>query len=77
MISLEKLEEAHIRGVLEKTSRLTEASAILGLDCKATLYRRRKKIGLGSNGSHSSNGASSSSTATLDDTDEDRNNGDH
>jgi NtrC-family two-component system response regulator AlgB len=73
LISLEKLEEAHIRGVLEKTSRLTEASAILGID-QATLYRRRKKIGLGSHGGQS-NGALD--TATLDEADEDRNNGNH
>ncbi len=74
LISLEKLEEAHIRRVLEKTSRLTEASAILGID-QATLYRRRKKIGLGSSVSHP--GSVSLDTATLDEADEDRNNGNH
>ena len=63
LISLEKLEEAHIRSVLEKTSRLTEASEVLGID-QATLYRRRKKIGLNSHGS--SPGGVSSNTATLD-----------
>ncbi|HEX3988225.1 MAG TPA: sigma-54 dependent transcriptional regulator [Verrucomicrobiae bacterium] len=73
LVSLEKLEEAHIRRVLEKTSRLTEASAILGID-QATLYRRRKKIGLGSHGGQSN---ASLDTATLDEADDDRNNGDH
>ena len=33
------------RRVLERTARLTEASEILGID-QATLYRKRKKIGL-------------------------------
>jgi NtrC-family two-component system response regulator AlgB len=45
LVSLERLEEAHIRRVLERTARLTEASEILGID-QATLYRKRKKIGL-------------------------------
>src|SRR5271170_3648452 len=45
LISLEKLEEAHLRKVLEKTPSLSEASEILGID-QATLYRKRKKIGL-------------------------------
>ena len=45
LISLEKLEEAHLRKILERTPSLTEASAILGID-QATLYRKRKKIGL-------------------------------
>jgi len=45
LVSLEKLEQAHIRRVLERTPRLTEASQILGID-QATLYRKRKKIGL-------------------------------
>jgi len=42
---LEKLEEAHLRKVLEKSSSLSEAAEILGID-QATLYRKRKKIGL-------------------------------
>jgi NtrC-family two-component system response regulator AlgB len=46
LVSLEKLEEVHIRRVLERAPRLTEASQILGID-QATLYRKRKKIGLG------------------------------
>jgi len=45
LISLEKLEEAHLRKILEKTSSLSEAAEILGID-QATLYRKRKKIGL-------------------------------
>jgi two-component system, NtrC family, response regulator AlgB len=45
LISLEKLEEAHLRKILERTSSLSEAAEILGID-QATLYRKRKKIGL-------------------------------
>jgi NtrC-family two-component system response regulator AlgB len=45
MMSLEKLEEIHIRRVLERTQSLGQAADILGID-QATLYRRRKKIGL-------------------------------
>jgi NtrC-family two-component system response regulator AlgB len=45
MISLEKLEEIHLRKILERTPSLTEAASILGID-QATLYRKRKKIGL-------------------------------
>jgi two-component system, NtrC family, response regulator AlgB len=45
LVSLEKLEEVHLRKVLGRISSLTEASAILGID-QATLYRKRKKIGL-------------------------------
>jgi len=45
LISLEKLEEAHLRKILERIPSLTEASEILGID-QATLYRKRKKIGL-------------------------------
>lgn len=45
MISLEKLEEAHIRQVLTQTKSLIEAAEVLGID-QATLYRKRKKIGL-------------------------------
>jgi two-component system, NtrC family, response regulator AlgB len=46
LISLEKLEELHIRKVLEVASSLGEAATILGID-QATLYRKRKKLGLG------------------------------
>ena len=45
LVSMEQLEEAHIRKVLERTSNLAEAAQILGID-QATLYRKRKKIGL-------------------------------
>ena len=44
-ISLEKLEETHIRRVLEQATSLVEAAEVLGLD-QATLYRKRKKLGL-------------------------------
>ena len=44
LISLEKLEEYHIRKVLERTGSVAEASRILGID-DGTIYRKRKKIG--------------------------------
>jgi len=44
-ISLGKLEAAHMRKILERTPSLTEAAGILGID-QATLYRKRKRIGL-------------------------------
>ncbi len=45
MVSLEKLEEAHIRKVLERVGSVTEAARVLGID-QATVYRKRKKMGL-------------------------------
>jgi NtrC-family two-component system response regulator AlgB len=45
LISMVQLEEAHLRKVLERTSNLAEAAQVLGID-QATLYRKRKKIGL-------------------------------
>jgi NtrC-family two-component system response regulator AlgB len=45
LVSMEKMEEAHLRKVLERTSNLADAAQVLGID-KATLYRKRKKIGL-------------------------------
>ena len=45
LVSMEKLEEAHLRKVLERTVNLAEAAQVLGID-QATLYRKRKKIGL-------------------------------
>jgi two-component system, NtrC family, response regulator AlgB len=45
MVSLQTLEEMHIRKVLEHVPVLSEAAAILGID-QATLYRKRKKLGL-------------------------------
>jgi NtrC-family two-component system response regulator AlgB len=44
-VSLEKIEEAHIRRVLAGAKSLQEAAAVLGID-QATLWRRRKKYGL-------------------------------
>jgi NtrC-family two-component system response regulator AlgB len=45
LVSLELLEDLHIRRVIENTANLTEASAVLGID-QATLYRKRKKMAL-------------------------------
>lgn len=44
-ITLEALEEEHIRKVLARADTLQKASGILGID-QATLYRKRKKLGL-------------------------------
>ena len=44
-VSLDKLEEAHIRRVLAGTRSLQEAAGSLGIDV-ATLWRRRKKYGI-------------------------------
>ena len=44
-LTLEKLEELHVRKVLERIPSLGEAAATLGID-QATLYRKRKKLGL-------------------------------
>jgi two-component system, NtrC family, response regulator AlgB len=41
-VSIEKIEELHIRRVLAKSRSLQEAAEILGID-QATLWRRRKK----------------------------------
>jgi NtrC-family two-component system response regulator AlgB len=41
-VSLEKIEEQHIRRILASTKSLQEAAGILGIDL-ATLWRRRKK----------------------------------
>jgi NtrC-family two-component system response regulator AlgB len=45
LVSMEQLEEAHLRKVLERTTNLAEAAQVLGID-QATLYRKRKRIGL-------------------------------
>jgi NtrC-family two-component system response regulator AlgB len=44
-LSLDKLEEMHIRRVLAKSKSLEDAASILGID-QATLYRRRRKYGI-------------------------------
>ncbi len=45
MITLDELENAHIRALLESLPNLTEAAKVLGID-QTTLYRKRKKLGL-------------------------------
>jgi len=45
MVTLQALEEQHIRRVLEVTSSMNEAAEILGID-QATLYRKRKRMGM-------------------------------
>jgi len=44
-VSLDKVEESHIRRVLADSRSLQEAAAVLGID-QATLWRRRKKYGI-------------------------------
>jgi NtrC-family two-component system response regulator AlgB len=44
-ITIEKIEEQHIRRILATTKSLQEAADILGID-QATLWRRRKKYGI-------------------------------
>jgi two-component system, NtrC family, response regulator AlgB len=44
-VTLEKIEEQHIRRILAFTKSLQEAADILGID-QATLWRRRKKYGI-------------------------------
>jgi NtrC-family two-component system response regulator AlgB len=44
-VSLEKIEEEHIRRILATTKSLQEAADLLGVD-QATLWRRRKKYGI-------------------------------
>ncbi|MEN6559644.1 MAG: sigma-54 dependent transcriptional regulator [Acidobacteriota bacterium] len=44
-VSLDKLEEQHIRRVLAATRSLQEAASVLDID-QATLWRRRKKYGI-------------------------------
>jgi two-component system, NtrC family, response regulator AlgB len=44
-VSLEQLEEAHLRKILAQIKNLSEAATVLGID-QATLYRKRKKLGM-------------------------------
>jgi NtrC-family two-component system response regulator AlgB len=44
--SLEEMERLHIKKVLQQTKDLDEAARVLGID-PATLWRKRKKFGLG------------------------------
>jgi NtrC-family two-component system response regulator AlgB len=44
-VSIEKIEEEHIRRILATTKSLQEAADLLGID-QATLWRRRKKYGI-------------------------------
>jgi NtrC-family two-component system response regulator AlgB len=44
-ISIEKIEELHIRRILARTRTIEEAATVLEIDA-ATLWRKRKKIGL-------------------------------
>ena len=44
--SLEEMEKLHIKRVLQQTKDLDEAARVLGID-PATLWRKRKKFGLG------------------------------
>ncbi|MEC5127337.1 sigma-54 dependent transcriptional regulator [Verrucomicrobiales bacterium BCK34] len=44
-VTIDQLEEEHIRRVLARSKTLQEASEILGID-QATLYRKRKKLGI-------------------------------
>lgn len=44
-ITIEELEEEHIRRVLARAKTLQEAAETLGID-QATLYRKRKKLGI-------------------------------
>lgn len=50
MVSLADIEEAHIREILRLCESIDEAADVLGID-KATLYRKRKKMGLLKEGS--------------------------
>ena len=49
LISIDELEREHIRQVISKTRNLGEAARILGIDA-ATLYRKRKRWGMGKDG---------------------------
>lgn len=44
-VSLETIEEQHIRRILAETSSLQDAATVLGID-QATLWRKRKQLGI-------------------------------
>ena len=44
-ITLDQLEEAHIKLILQKSASMVQAAEMLGID-QATLYRKRKKLAL-------------------------------
>jgi NtrC-family two-component system response regulator AlgB len=44
-VSLEELESAHIKALLKTLPNLADVARVLGID-QATLYRKRKKLGL-------------------------------
>ena len=44
-VTLEELEQAHIKLIIDRVKNLQDAAALLGID-KATLYRKRKKFDL-------------------------------
>ena len=43
LVPLEKIEELHIRRVLERTTSVAEAARVLGID-DGTIYRKRKRL---------------------------------
>lgn len=45
LVPVERIEEAHLRRVIARTSSLEEAAEVLGIDV-ATLWRKRRKFGL-------------------------------
>lgn len=49
LVSLETIEEAHVRRIVEATETLEKAAEVLGID-PATLYRKRRKYGLTNSG---------------------------
>jgi len=44
-VSLEELDESHFRKIVEQSSNFSEAAETLGID-RATLYRKRKQLGM-------------------------------
>ena len=50
LVSIDELEREHIRQVIIKTKNLGDAARVLGIDA-ATLYRKRKRWGMGKDGS--------------------------